>query len=166
MVRISEATRQTCFFAVRYRQEVHYIEAVYPNAHEPTRNILGERAPMYCTGLGKAMMAFMPEEETEAMMAGSMEPYTSFTLTDPVKLREELAAIRMRGYAVDNMEHEFGLRCVAVPVFDTNGQVMAAISVSGLSSFFDDETVARYGQTLREILQPLQHRVECARIFE
>lgn len=166
MVRISEATKQTCFFAVRYRQEVHYIEAAYPNAHGPTRNILGERAPMYCTGLGKAMMAFMTEEETEKIINGQLEPYTSFTLTSPEKLRWEMEEIRRKGYAVDYMEHEFGLCCVAVPVFDTNGEVMAAVSVSGLSSAFDPESVVRYAQSMREILHPLQHRVECARLFE
>lgn len=165
LMRISEATRHICFFAVCYHQEVHYIEAIYPYTQEPTRNILGERAPMYCTGLGKAMLAFMPPEEADEIINGPLTAYTPFTLTNPDDLRKDLEKTRMNGYSIDNMEHEFGLRCVAVPVFGSNGKVIAAVSVSGLSSAFDPSSIQQCAQTLIEVLRPLQHRVEAVALF-
>ena len=60
--------------------------------------------------------------------------YTEKTITDPAQLRQELATIRQRGYAIDNGEQEEGVRCLAVPVYGTDGKVVAAISISGPSS--------------------------------
>lgn len=155
--RIAEAAREACYFGILSNDEVLYIEAVYPSHQQQTRNILGERAPLYCTGLGKAMLAYMPPEDAERIIGGELTSYTSFTLCDPVVLRDHLDEIRRNGYAMDNMEHEFGVRCVAVPVFGANGQVMAAVSVSGPSPRFDHNTVVRHAAMIAEVLQPLQH---------
>ncbi len=154
---IAETAREICYFGILDHQEVLYIEAVYPSNLQQTRNILGERAPLYCTGLGKAMLAYLPQEQIERVLGGDLRPYTSFTLSDPAMLRSDLDEIRANGYAVDNMEHEFGVRCVAVPVFGANGQVMAAVSVSGPSPRFDHNTLFTDAQLIRSTLQPLQN---------
>ena len=90
---------------------------------------------------------------------GTSRRYHNVAFTDPAALRHELEEVRSNGYAVDNMEHEFGIRCVAVPVFGSSGQVMAAVSVSGPSPRFDPETVIRHARLIAEILQPLQHQL-------
>ena len=77
---------------------------------------MGEHAQMHCTGLGKAMLAYLPEEKQRAYAARKLEAYTDYTITDGDALLKELREIRQRGYAIDNMEHEFGVKCVAVPV--------------------------------------------------
>lgn len=154
--RIAEEAREACYFGILSNDEVLYIEAVYPSSQQQTRNILGERAPLYCTGLGKAMLAHMPPEEAERIICGELRPYTTFTLCDPMVLRDHLDEIRRNGYAVDNMEHEFGVRCVAAPVFGANGQVMAAVSVSGPSPRFDHNTVVKHAELITRTLQPLQ----------
>ena len=103
------------------------------------------------------MLAFIPEEQAEQVIGdGPLRAYTGCTITDPVVLRHHLAEIRQNGYAVDNMEHEYGIRCVAVPVFNSAGQVTAAVSVSGPSLRFDPETIIRDAQIISGILQPLQ----------
>ena len=155
--RIAQETREVCYFGILDGTEVLYIESTYPSNQQHTRNILGERAPLYCTGIGKAMLAFLPEEQAEQVIGGSpLKAYTGCTITDPVVLRHHLAEIRQNGYAVDNMEHEYGIRCVAVPVFNSAGQVTAAVSVSGPSLRFDPETIIRDAQIISGILQPLQ----------
>jgi len=154
--RIAEASHETCYFGLLNEDEVLYIESVYPVGQHKTRNILGEHAPLYCTGLGKAMLAFLPEDEIERILSLPMKAYTSFTLTDPEALRLNLREIRENGYAVDNMEHEFGVRCVALPVFGAGGSVIGAVSVSGPSPRFDQETILRDAQLISSILQPLQ----------
>ncbi len=157
--RIARETREVCYFGILDEREVLYIEAAYPSMQQQTRNILGERAPLYCTGLGKAMLAHLPESEIDIVLSAPMRAFTGFTVTDPAALRQQLEEIRANGYAVDNMEHEFGIRCVAVPVFGSNGQVMAAVSVSGPSPRFDPETVIRDARLIIDILQPLQYQL-------
>lgn len=156
MRQIAEDAHEVCYFGILNNGEVLYIEAVYPSSQQQTRNILGERAPLHCTGLGKAMLAYLPQEEIEQVIGGEMKAYTSYTLCEPTVLRDHLEEIRLRGYSVDNMEHEFGVKCVAVPVFGANGQVMAAVSVSGPSPRFDQDTVEQDARLLSDILQPLQ----------
>ena len=159
LTRIARETREVCYFGILDEREVLYIEAVYPYMHQQTRNILGERAPLFCTGLGKAMLAHMPESEIDAVLASPMRAFTGFTVTDAAALRQQLEEVRTNGYAVDNMEHEFGIRCVAVPVFATGGQVLAAVSVSGPSPRFDPETIIRHACLITEVLQPLQYQL-------
>ena len=155
--RIAQETREVCYFGILDEMEVLYIESTYPSGQQHTRNILGERAPLYCTGLGKAMLAYLPEEQAERVIGDRpLKAYTGCTITDPQALRRHLEEIRQSGYAVDNMEHEYGIRCVAVPVFGSAGRVMAAVSVSGPSLRFDPETIVRDAQIISGILQPLQ----------
>ncbi len=156
---IAKVTHETCYFGIPDHGEVLYIEAAYPSNQQQTRNILGERAPLYCTGLGKALLAFMPQDEQEAVLSSPMRAFTGCTVTDPAALRVQLQEVRTNGYAVDNMEHEFGIRCVAVPVFSRSGNVLAAVSVSGPSPRFDPETVIRDARSISEILKPIQNKL-------
>ena len=155
--RIAQETREVCYFGILDGSEVLYMESTYPSNQQQTRNILGERAPLYCTGLGKAMLAYLPEEQAEKVISGKLKAYTGCTITDPNVLRNNLEEIRQNGYATDNMEHEYGIRCVAVPIFNAAGKVFAAVSVSGPSPRFDPETIIQDAKILSGILQPLQH---------
>ncbi|MBN1777066.1 MAG: IclR family transcriptional regulator [Clostridiales bacterium] len=156
LTEIAETCREVCYFGTLNNDEVLYIEAVYPSTQQPTRNILGERAPLFCTGLGKAMLAYLPEERIAQVAAREKKAYTSHTLVDDMALINNLSEIRMNGYAVDNMEHEFGVRCVAVPLFGADGGIMGAVSVSGPSPRFDPQTIIQDANIIREIIRPLQ----------
>lgn len=85
----------------------------------------------YCSGIGKALLAHLPQHEREAYLAGGpFVALTERTIVDPDRLREELAAVFARGYAIDDEEIAHGLRCLAVPLRNSDGTVIAAISVS------------------------------------
>jgi IclR family KDG regulon transcriptional repressor len=87
---------------------------------------------MYCTSLGKAIAAYLPAAEMDELVAGlTFERLTPRTLTQPSKLKRELAKINQLGFAIDEEEAVTGARCIAAPIFDINGKVAAAISVSG-----------------------------------
>jgi DNA-binding IclR family transcriptional regulator len=90
-----------------------------------------EASPCHSTGVGKATLAFQPPAVIERVMALGMQRFTRNTIVDPEALRQELAAIRARGYAIDDCEHEADLRCVAAPIRNAAGRVFAAISVTG-----------------------------------
>lgn len=155
LTRIAEATDEICYFGILDQNEVLYIDSAYPHHVTQTRNILGERAPLYCTGIGKAMLAFLPQQERDAALAGELKAFTDYTITDPAALREQIARIQAQGYAVDDMEHEFGIRCVAAPVFRADGSVFAAVSVSGPSMRFGKSVLEQDAALIRQIIAPL-----------
>lgn len=160
MQEIADTTGEMVYLAVPHEDEVLYLEAIYPvEAFNLMRVILGERAKMFCTGIGKAMLANLPENVREEYISRELPAYTENTITDPEKLREELGKIRKKGYAVDNMEHEFGVKCVAMPVFNRRGEVEGAISVSGPSLRFSDERIMEIAEIMSRHMKKIQERV-------
>lgn len=92
---------------------------------------VGKQAPIHCTGLGKALLAFLPRDTSERILEQQeLDKYTPQTVTSSSKLKEELEEIRESGYAFDNKEHEKEVRCVAAPIKDHNGESKAAISIA------------------------------------
>jgi len=90
----------------------------------------GSRLPAYCTSLGRVLLAHLPDAELDAYFARvELKPMTEHTITDPARLREELARVRREGYALINEELELGLRSIAVPVRGASGRVLAALNV-------------------------------------
>jgi IclR family transcriptional regulator, KDG regulon repressor len=98
-----------------------------------TRNTLTllEGAPVHCTSVGKAMLAWQPERVVDRIIRAGLTSFTANTITDAHHLKAELARIRERGWALDDAEHQPNLRCIAAPIRGGTGQVIAAISVSG-----------------------------------
>lgn len=93
-------------------------------------NTLFENSPAYCTSVGKAILAYQPPETVARVIEAGLERFTETTITDPEALQRELELTRQRGYAIDESEHQPGLRCIGAPIRDQSGQVFAAISVS------------------------------------
>jgi DNA-binding IclR family transcriptional regulator len=92
---------------------------------------VGKRLFAHATGLGKVLLAHLPKEDLEAMLSDRDLPsFTAHTIRERSDLRHEFAAIRESGYAVDDQEYTPGLRCVAVPIWDVDGRVSAALSAS------------------------------------
>ncbi|MEM9433096.1 MAG: IclR family transcriptional regulator [Pseudomonadota bacterium] len=91
----------------------------------------GKVGPVYCTGVGKAMLSFLPEEERSRIIAQqSFHRFTPKTLTTPADLASELLRIRTRGYAFDDEEHEPGIICIAVPILSQAGRVLGGLSLT------------------------------------
>lgn len=90
-----------------------------------------EQAPVHCTGVGKAILAWQPEPVVQRIVAAGLARFTESTITDPAALRRELKAIRDRGYAIDEAEHQPGLRCIGAPIRDRSANVIAGISITG-----------------------------------
>lgn len=90
-----------------------------------------ESAPVHCTGVGKAILSFQPASVIEKLSREGLRPYTDATITSASALRSELRKIRTRGYAIDEGEHQPGVRCIGAPVRDHYGRVFAAVSITG-----------------------------------
>jgi DNA-binding IclR family transcriptional regulator len=128
---LSTKTDETAFLAVYNDTEIVYLYKHEGNNAIRTTSTLGSRRPAYCTGLGRAILAHLPEEEIERNLQGELQKYTEKTKIDPVEIKKTLASIREHGYSQDNEEIEEGLTCLASPIFNHLGNVVAAISVAG-----------------------------------
>jgi DNA-binding IclR family transcriptional regulator len=128
--RLGEQTRETVHLVVADFPSIVYIHKV--DTPHPVRMFsrIGSSAPAYCTSVGKAMLAHASPETVELVIANGMPEHTPRTITTADALWAALSEIRERGYAVDDIEHEEGIRCVAAPVFDHLGACTSAISVS------------------------------------
>lgn len=121
---------------------------------------LGSRSPIHASGVGKALLAYLPEQRfARILQQRGLAHYTEKTIDNPAQLRDELDHVRQLGYALDDEEHAIGLRCVASAIFDQNGQALAAISLSGPKARVTDARLDELGiavrQTADEITQAL-----------
>ncbi len=116
---------------------------------------IGRRVPLHCTGVGKALLSQLPGTVVDALIARTGLPaVTPATITDPARLRLELARARERGWVRDEGEQETGVRCVAVPVPGPTGPV--AVSVSGPEGRIDEAAVVRITPLVRDAGRRLQ----------
>jgi len=131
-----EKSNETANLAILDGGEVVFIDQVESNNLVIVKMFgkVGSRGPAYCTALGKVLLADLQEKELDTVLANTIfEKYTNDTITQPEKLKKELERVRREGYALDLGEREEGVRCVAAPVRDHEGRVVAAVSVSGPS---------------------------------
>jgi IclR family transcriptional regulator, KDG regulon repressor len=130
---LRESTRETTQIAILDHWQVVYLERMLsPLSVGYMRSRAGAILPAYCTGLGKALLAFRPEAEVAAWAATQkFAALTPRTITSAKRLIKELAVIRERGYGLDQEEREKGVTCIAAPIFNHTGDVVAAISVAG-----------------------------------
>jgi DNA-binding IclR family transcriptional regulator len=102
---------------------------------------IGRTFPLHCTGLGKALLAFSPNDTAAKLLKKPLEPITAKTITDPKKFIRELTLITERGYAVDCEEITRGIMCTAAPVFGFRGELAGAISVTFPAYLNDDRGI-------------------------
>lgn len=144
--------------AAESQEAVHLVErdgdcVVYLYKAEPFRQLVrmsshtGLRNPMYCTGVGKSILSWLPAEEVGRIWRSSeIVKFSDKTITDLSRMQQELEASRERGYAVDDEEHEQGVRCIAVAIRNWAGTPVAAVSISA--------PVARMDETMMERMLP------------
>ncbi|MBI3707333.1 MAG: IclR family transcriptional regulator [Proteobacteria bacterium] len=130
---LNRISGQSVHLAVFDGQQAVVVNRTEPIMEGGTPLTLIEAAPAHCTSVGKAILAFQSVPVIEMVIAAGLKAYTENTITNAKKLRAELATICKRGYAIDDGEHQPGLRCVGAPIRDSTGRVFAGISVSGPS---------------------------------
>ncbi|MGN0371360.1 MAG: IclR family transcriptional regulator [Enterocloster sp.] len=124
---------KTVFFGIRSDDEIVYIRKYEPENPIITTATVGTKNPVYCTSLGKAIMAYTKEKErAEVLDRVIFEKHTDRTLLSREAFEQELEQVKMRGYALDARELEEHMECVGAPIFDQDGNVIGALSVSSL----------------------------------
>lgn len=128
---LSEETPETVHLALPVDVHMVYIDKVESRRAVVMRSRVGQQLPLHCSALGKAYLSALPVDERRAMVeALQLDRRTSRTLTDPDALLGELDLSAKRGFAMDNVENEEGVRCVGAAILDDRGRPVAAVSIS------------------------------------
>ena len=150
MRELMEATGETANIGIFEGGAVVFVSQV--ESHEPIRAFFraGERRHAHASGIGKALLAEMPRPRVERLIRDEgLARFTDATLTEPERLFADLDAIRRRGWSVDDEERSRGMRCIAAPIFDENGEAIAGLSISGPSGRLEAERIERLGPVVR-----------------
>lgn len=144
------ATGETSHLAIYDRGEVVVIAKLDGGGPMRLTERIGTPRPAHCTAIGKVLLAALEPPDLRAHLSGRrLARFTPHTITVPARLRRELAQIRNRGLAVDDEEYSLGLRCLAAPVRDFAGKVVAALGLSAPAWRMDDARMAEMAETLR-----------------
>jgi IclR family acetate operon transcriptional repressor len=159
MEELVEISGETCFLGVVDRQQVLYLAAV--NSPQPVRPAArpGFRNPLHCTGIGKVLLSGMADEVIRELLGAPLERRTENTITEPDDVLAQVALVRACGYAIDEVENEEGVRCVAAPVRDHTGAVVAGLSVSAPAYRFSPEDVRRLAPDVLRVTAELSRRL-------
>ncbi len=139
--KLANTTDETVNLVALDNAEAVYIDRVASTHAVAAHRAIGTRLPVYCTSTGKALLAFLPADELAAVLEKIVwTKFTDTTLTTPEALLTELALVRQQGFATSNGEMIPELRAVAAPIYDSSGQVTAAVNISAPSHrvTFDD----------------------------
>jgi IclR family transcriptional regulator, KDG regulon repressor len=161
MEELALKTRETVNLAIQDGKDIIYIDKIESSATIKVDLGVGKRLPMYCTGLGKAILAYLPEDQVDRVLAAeNLTPLTDRTLTSAAEIKQQLSVIRRTGYSLDDEEYVEGLVCVAAPIRDDQGGVMAAISVAVPQYRYDEgEKTLKYTYWVREIARRISDEV-------
>ena len=147
---LTEKAQLTGHIGVRDGKDVVYIDKVEVLTSVRLTTWLGRRVPLHCTAMGKAILAFLPEKEVDAILgAGPLLRMTPKTITNPAQLKAELAKIRTQGYSVGSEENEIGIRAVGAPIFGTGGRPLAAVNLGATTMHMKVKDVPRLGALVR-----------------
>jgi IclR family KDG regulon transcriptional repressor len=128
---LRETTNETVHLAILDGSEIMYVYFLESTQAVRMRSDLGLRKPAYCTAEGQAILAFRSPEVVQALIAKGLHARTPQSITDPDKLLRALDAVRQKGCAIEDEESEIGVRCIAAPIRDDTGEVVAAVGVAG-----------------------------------
>lgn len=156
-------THETVNLAIRDEKYILYIDKIESPATIKVDLSIGKKLPIYCTGLGKAMLAFMEKAEVERLLINeTFYPYTEKTVKDFPQLLEQLSEIRKQGYSIDDEEYVEGLKCIAAPIKNYRQEVVAAISIAVPKYRYEErEESIGYPQLVKSIAEGFSKKLGC-----
>lgn len=162
-----DKVNETTNLAILDGSEVVYIDQV-----ESTNIVIvkmfarvGSRGPAHCTGSGKVLLSGLSDSELARVVEGmELVSFTENTITDKEKLLKEIKKVRELGYAIDDVERDEGVRCVAAPVYNHENRIVAAISVSGPITRINEETIEHFIPLVKETALSISRRLGYVKI--
>lgn len=156
LAELSRKTKETVHLVVMENFEAVYIDRVESDSTIRMYSRIGKRLPMHCTGAGKVFLAHLPPKSWELFLEGNqLIEFTGNTLISERVLLTQLKLIKKNGFAIDDEEYEAGVKCIAVPIRDLHGEVIATISVSIPAIRFTEEGI----DSIIKILKDASHKI-------
>lgn len=138
---VSNRLQETVHIAKLDNFDVVYVDKKESKQSMRIYTSIGSRNPAYCTGVGKAMLAYLDEDTLNMLLPEKVEKFTPNTVTNKEEFIKRLKLIKEKGYALDNEEFSIGLKCVAAPIFNHEGKAIYGLSVSGPSVRMTEEKI-------------------------
>jgi len=144
MEHLAHITRETIYLTTLDEGQVLYLDKINLTENLQTFHKVGDKNYMHSTATGKVQAAFLPEEKVDAIIGTwGLPPRTKNTITDPGIFKEHLGKIRKCGFAIDDIEAEDDVRCIAAPIRDYTGNVIAGLSISGPATRMTPERIQK-----------------------
>jgi IclR family KDG regulon transcriptional repressor len=163
MEKLGRITNETINLAIlsNDRKDIVYIAEIDSNEVLKTDVRIGTRLPAHCTGLGKAMLSRLSEDEFERIFSGKgpLITLTEKSISRLEDLEKDLRKIREKGYAMDDEEFKIGVRCIAAPIVDLSDRAVAAISIMGPAVRLSPEGIEKYIDALLETAQRISRSI-------
>jgi DNA-binding IclR family transcriptional regulator len=160
--RLVEQTEETAHLCVVDQSTCYYLDKIDSKQAIRLSTYVGQRLHLHCSGVGKVLLSGMSQQEVDRIIAEQGLPrFTENTITDREHLLRELASIREKGLSLDDEEYEVGLRCVAAPVLDNRGRVVAAVSISGPAQRLSTEALDRFAVYVKEAAHGVSRNLGC-----
>jgi len=163
METLAEECHETVFLGKLEGGQVIYLRRMESPRSITVVKKLGQRVPAHCTATGVAMLAFLPEAEVDTILdEHGMPSFNEATLTDRDALKQRLAHVRSRGYAIVDGEYNQELLCVSAPVFDHTRRPCASLTVAMLSSHATEDRTQAVAERVRQVAQTFSREMGCA----
>ncbi|WP_105616198.1 IclR family transcriptional regulator [Vallitalea okinawensis] len=157
---LAQFSGEVVHLVLRDGTDIIYVDKVEGNQTIRMHSKIGNRSPMYCTGVGKAIMSTLEEDEIKMIWENSeIKRLTEHTIIELAEMHQTIEQIKLSGYALDNEENELGVKCVAVSIKDYRGISIAAISISGPKERMTNEKIITYSQKLKKSCQEISERL-------
>ncbi|GGN35900.1 MULTISPECIES: IclR family transcriptional regulator [Marinomonas] len=154
------STQETIHLAVLDGADVIYIDKLESPKSLRLYSAVGKKGPVYCTGVGKAMLAFLPDDKQKDIIDHqAFFRHTEHTLTTPEALKVNLAQIREKGISLDLEEHEMGIKCAAAPIFNSRHEAVAAISVTAPAFRTSDDVYEAMKNQVKDAANAISKRL-------
>ncbi len=158
---LGEKIRMTVHLAVLDQGEAVYIEKVEAPGFFKVNTWVGRRMFLHSTSVGKCLLAWLPKHDVENLVKQQgLKKRTPKTITSITRLIAELEHVKQSGYAVDDEENSLGARCLGAPIFDTMGNVTAALGASGTLTQTDEDSVPRIIEALKETARRISRQMQ------
>ncbi len=158
---LSSETRLTAHIAVMHQGESMYIDRVAGPGLMQISSYIGMRWPLHVSGVGKVLLAFLPMEQLlERLKVLPLNQFTPYTVTGKQALRKQIEEFRRLGYGWELNEGEPGVGCVAAPIFGSDNQVVAAVSVTGSTHQINESRISNLGSQVKKFAQLMSKQME------
>lgn len=161
LTQLRDKTHLACHLGILEGNAAIYLAKVESPSAIMVKSWLGKHLSLHCSGLGKVLLAWLPEKQIDLLLPDEHLPvHTKTTIATRTAFKEELAVVKKRGWAFDNGEDFEGITCIAVPVFDRNGHVVAAISTSGVVFQMPEDKIEIFAQYAMDAASQLTQKIK------